>query len=236
MPRWSRSERSFCGIVPQSNEPVIETNLIAQSTMQFPAGVRFVRTSRYNIKLLSLAHAQLAQGHDASFRPLQRVDSVSPERPCFISQNVAMSLDGTDEGRSESATEPTAARSDRRLNEEWRKTHVARVDAGMKDSNTITEHVGARTDLPRMGRPSKRKAEGQTSMSSTTDVTPSEPSPLTGDFSDCSPELAMKRQRLQGFQAADSVHSSYTVSATDEIVAVAAESWTDKHLDGMHLG
>ncbi|KAJ4346749.1 uncharacterized protein N0V89_010681 [Didymosphaeria variabile] len=235
---WSQAEHSFKAIVPRSDAPTMETTLTAKSTMHFPAGVRFERSSRYNIKLSAKTHAKSLQSDDISYHLLQRMDSMSPEEKLPVPQNTAMSLKGTDEAKSESPTKAGAARSKVQSYAECKKENINRINVIMDKHVENIARAETVSNIRYNGGSTKRKAERQMPISSVFDVTPSKATRLALDDIDDegSLELTTKRQRVWQSKAVQDRSSDVVDLITeDELMTddkgAMAEAWTDKYMD-----
>jgi hypothetical protein len=76
----SRAAHIFKAIVPHTDSAsLIHTTLTAKSTMHFPAGVRYERTSRYSIRLSVMAHTVLGQRFECRFAPARVTQSTKTD-------------------------------------------------------------------------------------------------------------------------------------------------------------
>ncbi|KAL1597021.1 hypothetical protein SLS60_008603 [Paraconiothyrium brasiliense] len=231
---------SFKAVVPRRDAPTMETTLAAKNTMHFPAGVRFERISRYNIKLSARTHAESLQSGDISYRLSQRIDSMSPEEERHVPQNTGMSPNGSDEAKSKSPTKVRAARSRLRSYAECKKENTTCINVMIDNDVGNMACVETGSNIRYNGGSTKRKAQRQVPISSVFDVTPSKATQLVLDDIDDegSLELTTKRQRIWQDKAVQDRSSdvidqiSEDELMTDEKGAVA-EAWTDGPVNGM---
>ncbi|KAF9737244.1 hypothetical protein PMIN03_003594 [Paraphaeosphaeria minitans] len=232
----------FKAVVPHVDEsssasPTLETTLTAKRTVQFPAGVRFQRTSRYSIKLSVVIQNKSLQSGDTSLRLSRRMDSMSPESKLPAVHHPVMNQGRINEAKAEPVASSAVISPRCPSFAECKKHSNARISAALKEHiNSITltdKNSGAHYD----DRPTKRKAKEQMPVSSLIAVTPfkSTQFALLELDDESTRELTAKRQRIWPSGAVQSTLSDTMYLVTDENND-PVDAWTDKHMDDLgHL-
>ncbi|KAK7179567.1 hypothetical protein DPSP01_003651 [Paraphaeosphaeria sporulosa] len=214
--------------------PILETTLTAKTTVHFPAGVRFQRTSRHSIKLSVMIQTESLQSGDISFRLSRRVDSMSPE-PKVPAVNYPVMTQGVI-NEAKAVLEKRSAVAGPRLPSlaEWKKDSTARITAALDEHISSITSTDNNSDAHYDDRTTKPKAKRQMAVSSLIDGTPSKSTRFALHELDDegTPELTVKRQRIWPSEEVRSTFSDAMYFMTDGNNA-PVDAWTDKHMDDL---
>lgn len=216
-----------------SASSTLETTLMAKTTVCFPAGVRFQRSSRYSIKLSVVIQPELPQNGSTSLRQTRQMDTMSPESKLLFKHYPTRFRSGTDGAKQETGrkSDTTGPRFPSFAN--WSNHSTIGMTAPLEEQNDIVTSTDVKLEAQNDDSLSKRTEKTRMQRSPHIIIEPSRltPSALHGLDDEGSLELRGKQQHplpngTARFTSFDTTHSNLG----DKVAAF--DTWTDRHMDG----